>query len=842
MYYSSFRTKICHFLLFSGSVNLNLNRYFCFLPNWSIAMTKLFSVVLFLVMTTTSWGQRKTLFASRASESIVIDGDLSDAAWSSAEIATDFIMYQPDNGKPIEEDKTTIVRILYDDEALYVAAMMRDPDPATMLKEVTQRDNFGTSEHFGIFINGFNDGQQEFRFFVSAADVQMDCVTTEVEGEDYSWDAIWDSKAKINEEGWAVEMKIPYAALRFSNASQQVWGINFYREYRRLRQQYTWQYINAQIGAELTQTGILRGIENIKPPLRLFLIPYMSYYYNDTPEGRENLVKGGLDIKYGINESFTVDAILVPDFGQTRFDNVELNLGPFEQQFIENRPFFTEGTDLFRKGNLLYTRRIGGSPSTFAFSEDPDIEISNPATVNLINALKLSGRTKGGLGIGVLNAVTERTYANAVNLSNGERSKILVEPLANFNVMVFDQRFNNNSSVTFVNTNVTRDGEFRDANVSALLFDLNTKENTYKLAGDFKYSYINEFGDAPNRDGFSTTLLLGETSGKYRYETGGLYVSRDYEINDLGINFMTDYHGFFANASYRILNPTKILNSFSIFLNNYAEFNNPTGKFQQANIDLTVNATTVQNDYFGLALNVRPIETFDFYEPRIPGRYVFNPRLIGGYLYFSSNYNRRFAIDIQPQVNFFDEYKRQSFGIYIEPRYRFSDKIGGNIGFQYARNNNNFGYIDDSYMGEGTPYEIYFARRNRTTYIFSAGGKYTVNRDMAFNLTARYYWSYADNRRILALTDDGYLIPADDYTLNRNSDFNTWNLDLSYSWWFAPGSQLTVLYRNNSDFFTRELTRDIQTNFNNLFGDNLAHIFSVSIRYFIDYNQAKKWF
>lgn len=801
----------------------------------------LLTLSLLLLLPSATWGQKKTLFAKRTALAITVDGDLSEDQWIDAEVASDFIMFQPDNGRPIPDEQKTTVRILYDDDAIYVGAIMLDNEPDKILKEVTKRDVFGTSEHFGIFINGFNDGQQEFRFFVSAADVQMDCVATEVEGEDFSWDAIWTSKARITDTGWVVEMKIPYAAIRFSDAPQQTWGLNFYREFRRLRQQFTWNYINAEIGAEITQAGILKGIEDIKPPIRLFVIPYLSYYYDNTPEGIENTVKGGVDIKYGINESFTVDAILVPDFGQTRFDNVELNLGPFEQQFNENRPFFTEGTDLFRKGNLLYTRRIGGSPSTFYYSDDPNLDVVNPSTIDLINAMKLSGRTKGGLGIGILNAVTERTYAEVRNITDNSRGRVMVEPLANYNVMVFDQRFNNNSSVTFVNTNVTREGRFRDANVSALVFDLNTRNNTYKLAGDFKFSHINEFGDAPDRNGFSTSLRLGETSGKYRFETGGSYVSKDYEINDLGINFMTHYHGVFANASYRILNPTKVLNAFSVFLGNYGEFDNFTGRIQQANVDLTINATTVRNDYFGLGLNVRPLETYDFYEPRIFGRYVYQPKLYGGYLYFSSNYNRRFAIDIQPQVNFFDEEKRESFGLYIEPRFRFTDKFTANIAFNYARNNNNIGYIDDTYIDDETPYEVYFAKRNRSTYVFAVGGKYALNKDMALNLNARYYWSYADNREILSLNDDGYLTPTV-YTQNRNSDFNTWNLDLSYSWWFAPGSQITVLYRNNSDYFTRELTRDIQTNFNNLFGDNLTHVFSVSIRYFIDYNQAKNWF
>ncbi len=806
-------------------------------------MIKFFCAALLslLFVPQASFGQKKTVTARRISTNINIDGVLSEDEWAATEVATDFIMYAPDNGKPISPEKRTDVKILYDDDAIYVGAIMFDDQPDKILKEITQRDIFGTAEHFGIYINGFNDGQQDFQFYLSSAGVQMDCVATETNGEDYSWDAIWAGRVKITDFGWVAEMRIPYAALRFSDSPQQVWGVNFYRELRRDRQQYTWNRIDNQIGAIYTQAGILNGIENIKPPTRLFFIPYSSYYYEQSADDNKHTLKGGLDIKYGINESFTLDAILVPDFGQTRYDNVELNLGPFEQQFNENRPFFTEGTDLFNKGNLLYSRRIGGSPSTFHTNSDPNIEVTNPTTVNLINAIKLSGRTKNGLGIGLLNAITERTYANERDLTTGDRDRVVVEPLANFSVLVFDQRFNKNSSVSFVNTNVTREGHFRDGNVSAAVFDLNTSKNTYRTSGYFKYSYINQLGDAQNTDGFDTTINFEETSGNYRFGGGGLYVSKEYDNNDLGINFYTNYHGYFANASYRILNPTKTWNTFEIFLNPYLEFNNDTGHVQQANINFNINAFTLKNDYYGFGLNVRPVETYDFYEPRISNRFVYLPRYLNAFFFFSSNYNRKFALDIQPSFNITDEDKRESWGIFISPRYRFSDKITANVSFNYARNNNNVGYIDDTYVDDATEYEIFFAKRNRSTYTFQAGGKYAINKDMTVNLSARYYWSYAENREFFILSPQGYLIPAT-YTENQNSDFNTWNLDLSYSWWFAPGSQISILYRNNSDFFTRDINRELSYNFNQLFRDNLQHVFSISIRYYIDYNQSKNWF
>ncbi len=800
------------------------------------------SIAILLLFSSFSYSQKKTLFANRIAENMIIDGKLDEQSWSTAEIASDFVMYSPDNGKPMSKEKQTLVKIIYDNDAIYIGAIMIDDEPDKILKQMTQRDVFGTAEHFGVFINGFNDGQQDFRFFLSAAGVQMDCVTTEANGEDFSWDSIWDGNVTITEYGWVAEMKIPYAALRFSNSEKQNWGINFYRELRRDRQQYTWNHIDNKIGLEITQTGNLAGIENIDTPTRLFLIPYSSYYFNANDLDSNHTLKAGLDIKYGISDSFTLDAILVPDFGQTRYDNVELNLGPFEQQFIENRPFFTEGTDLFRKGDLLYSRRIGGTPSFFLTSNEANVIVNNPESVNLLNAVKISGRTSGGLGVGVLNAITERTYATIIDLDNNANNRVIVEPVTNFNVLVLDQRFNGNSSVSFVNTNVLRDGYFRDANVSAGVFDLNTKANTFNLSGDFKYSYINEFQDFENRDGVNTSLRFAETTGAYRFDVGGSYVSKDFDNNDLGINFQTHYHSASGNASYRILNANKYFNTFQYDLSLYSEFDNRTGRIQQGNLSFTTSFLTLKNDYFSWLLSTRPVETYDFYEPRFDGRFVVTPASFGTSWYFESNNNRKISIIINPSFTVTTEEERQAWAIVVQPQFRFNDRFTTNFNFNYTRQNNNAGYIDDTSADPNVPFNIYFAKRNRSTYNFSVGGKYAINKEMTLTLNTRYYWSYADNREFYNLADNGELIRDYNYNENQNSNFNTWNLDLSYSWWFAPGSQISVLYRNNSFSFTNDITKDLNANFSNVFSDNLNHVFSVSVRYFIDYNQVKNWF
>jgi len=399
-----------------------------------------------------------------------------------------------------------------------------------------------------------------------------------------------------------------------------------------------------------------------------------------------------------------------------------------------------------------------------------------------------------------------------------------------------DQRFNQNSSVAFVNTNVTRNGGYRDANVSALVYDLNTTNNKFNLSGDFKYSYINELQDSDDQKGINTTLGLAKKGGKWRYSIGGNYVSDEYDANDLGITFINNYHGGYANFGYRILNPSGIFNTFKINTNYYLEFQNTTGRAQQAQINIDVTSNTRKNDYISYALYINPFETYDFYEARASGRFVNLPKNVYNSLYFSSNYNRPFALDLNLYGTVTNETDRSSYGITVAPRYRVSDKLLFSFSADLFKQFSDKGWV--AFDGD----DIVFSERNRRTITNQLAAKYAINPRMTINLSARYYWSFAENKQFLTLQQDGVLTPNTTFTENRNSDFSTWNLDLSYSWWFAPGSQLSVLYRNNASNFSNEINKNIRNNFSSLFENNLNNIFSVSFRYFIDYNSIRNTF
>ena len=234
--------------------------------------------------------------------------------------------------------------------------------------------------------------------------------------EDNTWDAVWESKVSMKKNGWIVEMKIPFSAIRFSKSKLQTWGIQFTR-FRRVNNEIsTWSPDDPNIDGTMNKWGEWTGLQNIIPPVRLSFLPYLSGGVNISPVGNtkhtEFLKSGGMDVKYGINESFTLDATLIPDFAQVQSDNLVLNLSPFDVKFEDFRPFFTEGTELFNKAGIFYSRRIGAAPSgsygvlAKAASNSNYEIIKNPGITRLINGTKFSGRTKGNLGIGIFNALT----------------------------------------------------------------------------------------------------------------------------------------------------------------------------------------------------------------------------------------------------------------------------------------------------------------------------------------------------------------------------------------------------------------------------------------------------
>ncbi len=826
-------------------------------------------IPLFLVTTFCNAQQTMTLRplikAQKVATNIKIDGKLDEAAWKNASLINNLIEFQPTPFKEENKSNRSEFLIMYNNDGIYFGGKCYEKSVDSIAKELIGRDGFGNNDFVGLSFDTYNDKQNGFEYFLTPLSEQMDAKISVGNngGEDFGWNAVWEGKCIIENDGWSFEMFIPFSAIRFGKGKEQNWGINFFRRRKFTGQQYAWASINPQINGALTQEGFWNGITDIKPPIRLQFSPYLSYnttIFSKAEVGEKKVVQqvnGGMDVKYGINQAFTLDMSLVPDFGQVQTDNRVLNLSPFRQQFNEQRAFFTEGTELFSKGDLFYSRRIGKEPTqTYGVYDDvtnDETITKDPIETKIVNATKVSGRMQNGLAIGVLNAVTvsqDATIKN--NITNAER-KIETYPLTNYNVLVFDKTMKHNSSVSFVNTNVLRNGNSYDANVSMALIDVNDKTNTWNVGARAGISYLNGNGIIFNdgtftkeKTGYTQSIYFGKTSGKLTFNMYWDYVNSKFDKNDFGYQPNNNYteNGFYVG--YNINKPKAWYNRIGGNINGFINhLTTPIDQLKQAG-HMYQEAFTAIN-FFGQTkrlwdfyanVNYRP-QVNDYYEPRKYGR-VFKraPRLN---LYMNINSNSAKKYSFGPEIGFntssqFQQSYRLSGGMFQKIRLNQKFSIEHFIGYEH--NNNQAGYADvDSN-------DIYFTRRDVDVLQNRITAKYNFTNKMGITLNIRHYWSGVNARKLLLLNAKGYLedfnmiaIPPTDYSRN----FNQFALNMVYTWQIANGSFLYIVWKDDaSEYKSANYESSYFKNIDRTFSENNATTFSVKLIYFLDYLHFKK--
>ncbi|MBX2826569.1 MAG: carbohydrate binding family 9 domain-containing protein [Flavobacteriaceae bacterium] len=780
--------------------------------------------------------EKKTLQIVRTETAPKIDGILDDPIWDNADEATNFTQFRPDMGVKETEANKTIVKLTYDDQAIYVGAYLYD-DPEKIDKQLSSRDNFGQSDFFGFVVNPNNDAQNDTEFFVFASGTQADAIANPTVGEDFGWNAVWSSAVKINDDGWVVEMKIPYRCLRFDNKNLETWGLQFHRRFRRDDSQYTWNPIDISKGNIGLYHGQLKGLKELDPPVRLAFYPFVSTVQTSFDGDLEDNYNAGLDVKYGITENFTLDATLIPDFSQARFDNVSLNLGPFEQTFSEQRQFFTEGVDLFNMGNLFFSRRVGSAPTGDVTLGENEEVLDFPSTVKVLNAVKVSGRSKKGLGLGVFNSITESTNATIRDIETGAIREQEVEPFTNYNIMVADQQFNGNSSIGLINTNVLRSGSFRDANVTGIVASISNKRNTYNIRGDVKMSNVREAGETTT--GYSSFLFVRKTHGNLRYSFDHRYADTEYDINDIGLQFRNNFNNFGVDASYRIFEPTEKWNRYAVGTYvNYTRLASPS-TFTGFGFGFWANGTTKKLHRGGFNINLRPGKQYDYFEPRKEGSFFITENGTNVNGWYLSNTNKRFSVNAWTGIDTLLEEGRDyaNWWAGFSPRFRMNDKFQLSYTISWDDYTGDRGYVtqvdDDVIMGD--------RKRLEVEQTFSTSFNFNPNNTLS--LTLRNYWGTVEYDRVLfSLQEDGTVTNETGYTTSNipdNPDINfiNWNFDLSYSWQFAPGSFLTALYRNQLSNFDNAARDTYLESIDTLFQQPITHTVSVKLQYFLDFNQ-----
>ena len=795
--------------------------------------------------------ERKVIQLNRFENPPKIDGILDDLEWKKSIPATSFERWMPNNGSIEKKDFEHFVYMGYDNEAIYIGGKFKNPNQVPV--EFSQRDDIWevNAETFFVSINTYDDNINYQGFQITSAGTQGDTFTSvEISAEDWDFDTVFESKVKIISDGWTMEMRIPYSALRFPTKKIQKWGINFGRKIAESGETYTWNFVDQKNSKYAESMGITSEIKDITPPLRLFFYPYAqsSLDFKDGSRPFSNY-SAGMDLKYGISNSFTLDATLIPDFGQVTFDDKELNLSPFEQEFDENRAFFSEGASLFKKaddqgyqsGNFFYSRRIGQeidfNEKNFLTKEE---ELLNyDLKPDLLNSLKVTGTTDSGLSVGFINSITDNAYAKVINKKTGEIRNEKIAPITNYNILSFTQQvINEFSTISFANTNVYRSSKnFQNSNNSAFVFDLFDNKRKFNIKGIIYNSDSPSFSDTK---GFRGLLNINELTGNFRYGIGWTGVDKDYYQNDLGFYSLRNDQRFSLELNYLTFNSTKIYNKIEgyLFISERSRFYPKVLKSRggRMGIDLTtldLNRIGIDFDYTSNYKN--------YDEPRKENIYIIDPAEFELEFSFNSDNRKKFQYSFDLEHSFgineqFNERKRNfeygiGFGI------RANNKL--NLYYDFKKSNN---FDDNGYVFEENQ-NVFFGNRDVNSIENNLSLNYNFDSYKSINLKIRQFWStanYFESFYILNTDGKREISNKNINNYNPNTNFNLWNFDLGINWEFAPGSKATLLYRNN--LFNQDNVSGISyyTSTKELFEKPINHQISLRINYFVDFNIFKK--
>ena len=837
-----------------------------------------------------------------------IDAKFDEACWETVEWTGDFIQWQPYNAKA--PTAPTQFKVLYDDRYIYFAYRCFD-DPEKIVQRMSRRDGF-EGDWVEINIDSYFDKQTAFSFTISVSGVKGDeAVTNNGSDWDGSWDPIWYTRTAIDDKGWTAEVKIPLSQLRFANKDVQVWGLQSTRRVFRAEERSTWQFVPQNESGWVHRFGELHGLEGIKPQKQIELEPYILAQAetsekeegNPFATGSDSDIDVGLNGKIGVTSDLTLDFTINPDFGQVEADPSVVNIDGFAVFFQERRPFFIEGRNIFNfrltqaeaggpysSDNLFYSRRIGGSPHHYPDVGD-DAYVSQPVQTSILGAAKLSGKTKKGLSIGILESVTAKEEATVAYPNDEEHTKTVVEPLTNYFVGRVAQDFNNrNSQVGAMFTAVNRGiGKYPDldflhksAYTAGVDFIHRWKDQSRYVSGNLLGSHVSGSTDAilgtqtsfihnferPDADyleidstltslkGTGGTLRLGKLGGKIVYEGGVTWRSPSLHINDIGFQQNSDYFIHFLWAGYRINEP------FGIFYNLRFNYNHWFGwdmggtfNYQANNINAHANFKNFWNMGTGFYL-----ENFWKSDRQLRGGpYLRMSPGMNWWGYLNTNARKKLQLNIQWNKNGSYDGSIDGAGLTVNVNYQPIHALKISVGPSYNKNVRKTQYVDIVDYGNDVRYIT--AKVNQDTYSLSTRVDYTILPNLTLQFWGQPFIStgeYTDFKRItdnlatdlenrfhsFSPTEIAFNADDEEYLIDENQDGTTdytfGSPDFNYlqfrsnfvaRWEYVPGSTLFLVWsQNRSDSPTLQ-DRSFGSLTNNLFDGNARNVFLLKYTY-----------
>ncbi|MGH7450006.1 MAG: DUF5916 domain-containing protein, partial [bacterium] len=744
----------------------------------------------------------RTAVAVRTSTPPNIDGHLNEAVWQNATAANAFLQRDPYEGQPATEP--TEIRVLYDDEALYFGCTMHDSEPDKIVARLTRRDNEIESDVISIRIDSYHDHKTAYEFTILASGVKVDILQfNDANDEDDSWDAVREVKtqilragapaAAINSEnypaiGWSAEVKIPFEVLRYSPApnGKNEWGINFIRRISRKQERSEWALVRKSQSGFISHFGHLAIDDDLPKPRRLELLPYSVGKNKTTNRAltppntatHDFSSNGGFDLKYGLNSNLTLDLTVNPDFGQVEADPAVLNLTTFETFYPEKRPFFIEGTQILQFttfGNnfgpgLFYSRRIGRRPAgETSVSED---SVRNfPEATTILGAAKITGKTGGGLAMGILQAVAAEENATILNTAGKIESQI-VEPRSSYSLVRLKQDFLQNSTIGMIVTSVARENRF-PAFTGGVDWNLRFQQSTYGIDGFWASSHTTQ-GATRRITGSAGKIRFGKDGGKHwLYGIGADFTSRNYDINGLGFFRRPNDYGNTFNLTYRENQPGKILRSWSIIGDGHLRWN-----FDGARLfnEYGLNANWQWLNYWGMGLRARySFLADDDRESRGLGLYQ-KPRQFFAALALTTD-NRR------PLIGFFE----QGFLDDAKGMRNWSTALGADVRpttwaefsfqFTYGRTTNREAWVTNLTDSTISPNPIsVFGFRDTEGYDLTLRSNLTFTRDLTLQIYEQTFIAKGHYDRFERLLNSTTLLP---YNYFGNPDFNNKSFNLN---------------------------------------------------------------
>lgn len=826
-----------------------------------------------------SLAHQSTAVATRATHPPIIDGRDDDDVWQSTPRFSDFVQFQPRIDS--QPSLKTEFRVAYDDRNLYVFVRMFDPHPDSIMHALTRRDVRGPSDQIKLLIDSYYDKRTGFEFAVNPDGVKRDYSMSSDGNEDDSWNGIWDVATRVDALGWTAEFRIPLSQLRYARSASNTFGFGVWRDIERYNERTAWpRYLPTKNGL-VSQLGQLTGLRGITSSERVEIAPYVvtknvQHTLADSRYGRDQQMTGGGDIKLGITPNVTLDATVNPDFGQVEADPAVVNLTAFETFYAEKRPFFVEGTGLYQfalncyivvdcstNEGLFYSRRIGRSPSLRDLYGDASTASATPIAA----ATKLTGRSKGGLSFGLLDAVTDQV--------KGANNRT-VEPLANYGVLRAQQDLRGGEAdVSIIGTAVNRSlddltapylhrGAYTGGATLRNRFSSGRYELAAQLAGSYvtgssaailqtqesSVHYFQQPGDKPTVDSTRTSLSGDEEQvkfGKYgggvtRFETSVVHQSAGFEVNDIGYLRRADVFDWStwgslvfkdAHGIYRWLqvngNHWETWNTSGTRLENAVNFNGHMGLNNNWDAHLGGTVGHLTESYCDRCTRGGPTlrQSRTFYP--WGGVNTDSRRTISGGIWVNLNYadeGKTSGSSLSPYVN-----------ILVSPRLQI------NIGSGISRSHDNTQWLGN-FTDSGTSQTHYsFAHLDQRTVSMNARINYTVTPNLTFEFYGQPFVStgvYSNVRELSATPGaaayndrfQAYVPPA-----GADLSFKVTQLRSNsvVRWEYRPGSTLFLVWAHGRDGPPNQnLNESWSSDYRDLFTLHPENTFLIKVAYWMN--------